>query len=72
MDTLQILRQKNLETIFHPKSVAIIGTNNVKGTVPHDILANIVISDFNGVVYPISPKEKSENTCYPIQKANGN
>ncbi len=59
MDTLQILRQKNLETFFHPQSVAVIGTNNVKGTVPHDILANIVQSDFNGVVYPVSPKEKS-------------
>ncbi len=59
MDELQKLRQKNLETIFHPKSVAIIGTNKVKGTVPHDILDNILKSDFNGIVYPVSPKEKS-------------
>ena len=59
MDDLQKLRQKNLETIFHPKSVAIIGTNNVKGTVPHDILDNILKSDFNGIVYPVSPREKS-------------
>ncbi|MEN8227554.1 MAG: acetate--CoA ligase family protein [Bacteroidota bacterium] len=59
MNDLQKLRQKNLETIFHPKSVAIIGTNKVKGTVPHDILDNILKSDFNGIVYPVSPKEKS-------------
>jgi acetyl coenzyme A synthetase (ADP forming)-like protein len=59
MNDLQNLRQKNLETIFHPKSVAIVGTNRVKGTVPHDILDNILKSDFNGIVYPVSPRETS-------------
>ena len=59
MDELQILRQKNLETIFHPESIAIIGTNRVKGTVPHDILDNILKADFNGIVYPVSPRENS-------------
>ncbi|MEN8203974.1 MAG: acetate--CoA ligase family protein [Bacteroidota bacterium] len=59
MDKLQLLRQKNLQTIFHPKSVAIIGTNKVKGTVPHDILENILKADFNGIIYPVSPREKS-------------
>ncbi len=59
MNDLKKLRQENLETIFHPKSVAIVGTNNVKGTVPHDILDNILKADFNGIVYPVSPREKS-------------
>lgn len=59
MKELKQLRQENLETIFHPKSVAIVGTNNVKGTVPHDILYNILKADFNGIVYPVSPREKS-------------
>ena len=59
MEDLRQLRQENLETIFHPKSVAIVGTNNVKGTVPHDILDNILKADFNGIIYPVSPREKS-------------
>jgi len=59
MNDLQKLRQKNLESIFHPRSIAIIGTNKVKGTVPHDILDNILKSHFNGIVYPVSPREKS-------------
>ncbi|MCP4310839.1 MAG: CoA-binding protein, partial [Bacteroidetes bacterium] len=59
MNDLQKLRQENLNTIFHPGSIAIIGTNNVKGTVPHDILGNILKSDFKGIVYPVSPREKS-------------
>lgn len=59
MTNLPELRQKNLETIFHPKSVAIVGTNKVKGTVPHDILESILKADFNGIVYPVSPRETS-------------
>lgn len=59
MEALRQLRQENLETIFNPKSVAIVGTNKVKGTVPHDILDNILKADFNGIVYPVSPREKS-------------
>ena len=59
MKELRELRQRNLETIFHPKSVAVVGTNKVKGTVPHDILDNILKADFNGIVYPVSPRETS-------------
>jgi acetate---CoA ligase (ADP-forming) len=59
MEELRQLRQENLEKIFHPQSVAIVGTNRVKGTVPHDILDNILKADFNGIVYPVSPREKS-------------
>ena len=59
MEELYHLRQKNLETIFHPKSVAIVGTNKVKGTVPHDILDSILKADFTGIVYPVSPRETS-------------
>ncbi len=59
MNELQKLRQENLDKIFHPRSIAVVGTNRVKGTVPHDILDNILKSDFNGIVYPVSPREKS-------------
>lgn len=59
MNDLQKLRQKNLKTIFNPKSLAIVGTNKVKGTVPHDILYNILKSEFSGIVYPVSPRESS-------------
>jgi acetyltransferase len=50
---------KDLEHIFYPKSVAVLGTNRVIGTVPHDIFANILKDNFQGIVYPVSPKERS-------------
>lgn len=46
---------KNLHKLFSPESVAVVGTNNNKGTVPHDIFDNIVKSEFQGAVYPVSP-----------------
>jgi acetyl coenzyme A synthetase (ADP forming)-like protein len=53
------IKSLNLDTLFYPQSVAVVGTNKVPGTVPHDILVNILKSDFQGIVYPVSPKEKS-------------
>ncbi|MDX1701607.1 MAG: CoA-binding protein, partial [Melioribacteraceae bacterium] len=48
----------NLDTLFNPKSIAIVGANNQKGTVPYDIVNNIVKSKFTGTIYPVSPREK--------------
>ena len=58
MDNLQKLRQENLNSIFHPRSIAIIGTNNVKGTVPHDILDNILKSEFPRNCLSCQPQRK--------------
>ena len=53
------LHKKNLQTLFYPKSVAIVGTNKVKGTVPGDIFTNIMLAELNGIVFPVNPREKS-------------
>lgn len=53
------IHKQNLNKIFNPKSIAVVGTNNVKGTVPYDILFNILKTEFTGVVFPVSPGEKS-------------
>ena len=52
-------QRENLDRIFSPKSIAVVGTNNNKGTVPHDIFANLLDSDFKGTLYPVSPGCKS-------------
>ncbi|MCK5370229.1 MAG: CoA-binding protein, partial [Cyclobacteriaceae bacterium] len=58
MKNRSTLHRKNLEKIFYPDSVAIVGANKMKGTVPYDILLSILNADFNGVVFPVSPREK--------------
>ncbi|VAW23993.1 Acetyl-CoA synthetase (ADP-forming) alpha and beta chains, putative [hydrothermal vent metagenome] len=52
------LHSKNLQTLFYPKSVAIVGTNKVKGTVPGDIFINILHAELNGATFPVNPREK--------------
>lgn len=47
---------KNLEYIFKPKSVAVIGASTQKGTIGREILHNIILNEFNGKVFPVNPK----------------
>ncbi len=51
--------KERLQSIFYPESVAVVGTNRVRGTVPYDLLSNIIKADFQGVVYPVSPRDKA-------------
>lgn len=51
-------KSKNIHRIFYPQSIAVLGANNVKGTVPCDILVNILKAEYKGVVYPVNPREK--------------
>jgi acetyltransferase len=59
MSTRAEIHKQNIIKIFNPKSIAVVGTNNVKGTVPYDIFFNILKTEFTGVVFPVSPGEKS-------------
>lgn len=47
-----------VEALFEPKSIAVLGANNVKGTVPSDIFENLLKTEFRGILYPVSPGEK--------------
>jgi acetate---CoA ligase (ADP-forming) len=47
---------KKVDCIFHPKSVAVIGASRQPGSVGYSLLANIIDSRFQGIVYPVNPK----------------
>ncbi|MDX9788384.1 MAG: acetate--CoA ligase family protein [Desulfobacterales bacterium] len=49
----------NLDAIFSPTSVAVIGASATPGKVGHDIFANILRGGFTGTLYPVNPKAKS-------------
>ncbi len=48
--------QYNLDRIFDPKSVAVIGASESKGTIGHAIIANLVEGGYEGEILPINPK----------------
>jgi acetyltransferase len=58
---------QNLDEIFRPRSIAVVGTSRKKGTLGREILHNLVAYGFNGPVYPVNPKADYVNSikCYP-------
>jgi acetyltransferase len=55
MSEVRVKTKAQLDPIFSPQSVAVIGATDQAGTVPYDILANLVRDKFQGPVYPVSP-----------------
>jgi len=47
-----------LNSVFYPRSIAVIGASRRPGSVGHSLLANIIDSRYQGIVYPVNPKAK--------------
>jgi len=58
---------RQLQRLFEPRSVAIVGASTKPGKVGHDILKNMLSSGYGGEVYPINPhaEEILGKKCYP-------
>ncbi len=48
-----------LDSIFAPKSVAVVGATETPGTVGRTIVWNLISSSFGGTIYPVNPKRPS-------------
>src|SRR5262245_27954771 len=51
--------QGNLEALFRPRSLAVIGASRERGTIGAEIFHNLIAHGFHGPVYPINPKAPS-------------
>jgi acetyl coenzyme A synthetase (ADP forming)-like protein len=60
-------KMDKLKSIFYPKSIAVIGASRKPGSVGQSLLANIIGSQIQGIVYPVNPKAKGilGVKCYP-------
>ncbi|WP_194723998.1 bifunctional acetate--CoA ligase family protein/GNAT family N-acetyltransferase [Noviherbaspirillum malthae] len=47
---------RNLNYLFHPKSLAIIGASNKARSVGTTVLENVIHAGFEGEIYPVNPK----------------
>ncbi|UCG62872.1 MAG: acetate--CoA ligase family protein [Candidatus Zixiibacteriota bacterium] len=45
-----------LDAIFKPRSVAVIGATSSAGKIGRETLHNILLAEFNGKVFPVNPK----------------
>ncbi|MDJ0782361.1 MAG: acetate--CoA ligase family protein [Desulfosarcinaceae bacterium] len=50
---------KDLDAIFSPTAVAVVGASTTTGKVGHDIFVNILRGGFTGTLYPVNPKAKA-------------
>jgi acetyltransferase len=57
-DLLHYGRQP-LDSIFAPKSVAVVGATETVGSVGRTIVWNLMSSSFGGTIYPVNPKRPS-------------
>ena len=53
------MSKHDLDKLFNPKSIAVIGASNRRGSVGYILLKNITSSEFEGVVYPINIKAEA-------------
>ena len=49
----------DLDTIFSPKSIAVLGASTTPGKVGYDIFVNILKGGYTGTLYPVNPNAKS-------------
>jgi len=61
---------ENLDKIFKPKSIAVIGASNNEGSAGYRIFRNLIGSGYKGTVYPVNPKQESIQgvQAYPTVK----
>jgi acetate---CoA ligase (ADP-forming) len=50
---------RDLDPIFAPRSVAVVGASTIPGKVGHDIFVNILQGGYKGVLYPVNPAADS-------------
>ncbi len=57
----------DLDELFRPKSVAVVGASNRPGRVGTSLFRNLLSAGFQGVAYPVNPSWKSVSgvRCYP-------
>ena len=50
---------ENLDKLFKPKSIAVIGASDKIGSAGYRIFRNLIGSGYDGIVFPINPKKES-------------
>lgn len=64
---------RDLEPLFAPRSIAVVGASRTPGSVGNSISTSLVLGGYTGVIYPVNPKARSimGSRCYPSLSAIG-
>jgi len=61
---------RDLEPLFTPQSVAVVGASRTPGSVGNAIVQNLIYGGYTGVVYPVNPKAKSILGCRCVKSVS--
>ncbi len=53
------MSQYNLNRIFNPRQVAVVGASEKAGTIGNALMKNLIDGGFSGTVLPVNPKYKT-------------
>jgi len=61
------LKDRSLDAIFRPRSVAVVGASRRPGSIGSEILGKLLEAGFEGAVYPVNPHTSYLHSikCYP-------
>lgn len=64
------MHKKNLDKLFNPKSIVVLGASRDEKKIGHIVLKNIVNSGFRGKIYPVNPNASNIEgmDCYADYK----
>jgi acetate---CoA ligase (ADP-forming) len=64
---MSVGQSPELEELFQPESIAVVGASNKPGKVGTTLFRNLLQAGFRGVAYPVNPSSKSVSgvRCYP-------
>ena len=57
-ETREGTRDHGLQSVFRPRSVAVIGASRDRGTIGGEIFHNLILRGFQGPVYPVNPRAR--------------
>src|SRR2546430_1506834 len=49
---------EGLDAIFSPRSIAIVGASRHPGKIGYEILRNLIVNEYQGILYPVNPNAK--------------
>jgi len=49
----------NLDYFFNPRRIAVIGADNLPGTMGYTVFRNLITEGYKGIVYPVNPQSDS-------------
>jgi len=62
---------ENLDKIFQPKSIAVVGASERKGSVGAALMHNLIERGFAGEIFPINPNHKKNREAPDLSLDQG-